>query len=59
MSIKMTKGEIVRVGDVIIELRSDGESSARFTVTAPRDIPIVREREIASPFHKKGASDIG
>ncbi len=60
MNIKLKKGDIVRLGNgVVIELKADGESSARVSVSAPRDIPIVIERGIPSPFQPLRSSGIG
>lgn len=59
LNIKMKRGDVVRVGhDIIIEVKSEGESSIRVSVTAPRETRILIERGIPSPFHGRTPSDI-
>lgn len=59
LNIRMRRGDVIRVGnDIIIEVKSEGESAARVLVTAPQEVKILIERGIPSPFHLKVASDI-
>lgn len=58
MKVKMKRGDKVRVGDIFIELTAQGESAASVSISAPKEVPIIIERGIASPFQFPPRSDM-